>query len=53
VDELIARGNIEHLRREVAREKDVTRRDALLRRLAEEEGRLATLTNRNEEQHRD
>jgi hypothetical protein len=53
VDELIARRNIEHLRRELAREKDATRRDALLHRLTEEEENLETLTGRSEEQQRD
>jgi hypothetical protein len=49
VDESIARLNIEHLRRELAREKDATRRDALLRRLTEEEKKLATLRGKREE----
>jgi hypothetical protein len=53
VDESIAKRNIEHLRRELTREKDATRRDALLRRLAEEEGKLTTLKGRREERKGD
>jgi hypothetical protein len=49
MDESIARLNIEHLRKELARETDTTRRDTLLRRLAEEEEKLASLRGRREE----
>ena len=53
MDEAIARLNIEHLRKELARETDATKRDALLRRLAEEEEKLATLRGRAETRKRD
>ena len=48
MDESVASLNIEHLRKELARETDATRREALLRRLAEEEEKLATLKGRRE-----
>jgi hypothetical protein len=52
MDEAVARLNIEHLRKELARETDATKRDTLLRRLAEEEEKLATLKGRSEPRKR-
>ena len=40
MDEIIARMNIEHFRKELARETEDARRDTLSRLLAEEEAKL-------------
>ena len=53
MDEAIARLNIEHLRKELARETDPARRDALRRRLADEEDKLETLEGKAETRKRD
>jgi hypothetical protein len=45
VDRKIAELNIEHFRKLLATETDETKRRTLLRLLAEEEAKLATLTN--------
>jgi hypothetical protein len=42
MDRSVARLNIEHYRRLLAKEADLPRRRAILRRLAEEEGKLAS-----------
>jgi bacterioferritin (cytochrome b1) len=44
MDSTVARLNIEHFRRKLAEESDETRRQTLLRLLAEEEQKLAQLT---------
>ena len=41
MDRVVARLNIEHYRRLLAQETDETRRQTILRRLAEEEAKLA------------
>jgi len=43
MDKFVARLNIEHFRKQLAREQDETRRRELLRLLAEEEAKLAAL----------
>jgi hypothetical protein len=43
---LVARLNIEHFRKKLAEESDETKRQILSRLLAEEEAKLADLTNR-------
>jgi len=43
MDKLITRLNIEHYRKKLALEQDETKREALLRGLAEEEAKLAKL----------
>jgi len=45
MDKRIARLNINHYRDKLATEQDETRRQILLRLLAEEEAKLATLGN--------
>ena len=45
MDKFVARANIEHFRRKLAAETDETKRQALARLLAEEEGKLASLTD--------
>ena len=45
MDKAIARLNIEHYRKLLANETDETRRQMIVRLLAEEEARLATLEN--------
>jgi hypothetical protein len=45
MDKFVARANIEHFRRKLAAETDETKRQALVRLLAEEEAKLASLTN--------
>jgi hypothetical protein len=45
MDRTIARLNIEHLRKRLAEEADEARRQTLLGLLAEEEAKLAALTN--------
>jgi hypothetical protein len=45
MDKFVARANIEHFRRKLAAETDETKRQALMRLLAEEEAKLASLTN--------
>jgi hypothetical protein len=45
MDKRIARLNIAHYRDKLATEQDETRRQILLRLLAEEEAKLATLEN--------
>ncbi len=46
MDKMVARLNIEHFRKQLAAEEDETRRQTLLRLLAEEEEKLATLLDR-------
>jgi len=41
----VARLNIEYFRKKLAEEKDETKRQTLVRLLAEEEAKLAALTN--------
>jgi hypothetical protein len=43
MDKMVARLNIEHFHKQLAVEKDATRRQMLLRLLAEEEAKLAAL----------
>jgi hypothetical protein len=43
MDRFVARQNIEHYRRKLATEEDETKREMLLRLLAEEESKLAAL----------
>ena len=45
VDKTVARLNIEHFQKKLATETDDTKRQQILRLLAEEEAKLATLTN--------
>jgi hypothetical protein len=45
MDKFIARANITHLRDKLADEQDEAKREMLLRLLAEEEAKLATLEN--------
>lgn len=52
MDRTVARLNIEHYRRLLARESDATRRQALLRLLAEEEARLAAFAPPEKRQER-
>ncbi len=44
MDKTVARLNIEHFRKKLAVEKDEGKRQVLLRLLAEEEAKLASLT---------
>jgi hypothetical protein len=52
VDKTVARLNIEHFRKQLATEKDESRRQMILRLLAEEEAKLAALPNRPNERKR-
>jgi hypothetical protein len=45
MDKFVAKANIEHYRRKLARETDETKRQVLARLLAEEEAKLASLAN--------
>lgn len=45
MDKLVAQLNIEHFRKKLAAEKDETKRQMLLRLLAEEKAKLAALDN--------
>jgi len=45
VDKFVARANIDHFRKQLAEETDEAKRRVLLRLLAEEEAKLAALTN--------
>jgi hypothetical protein len=45
VDKFVAKANIEHYRKKLAQETDETKRQALARLRAEEEAKLASLTN--------
>jgi hypothetical protein len=45
MDKFIARANISHLREQLVNEHDETRRQTLLRLLAEEQDKLAALEN--------
>lgn len=45
MDKTVARLNIEHFQKKLATETDDTKRQQILRLLAEEEAKLATLTN--------
>jgi hypothetical protein len=45
MDKFVARANIEHSRRKLAAETDETKRETLARLLAQEEAKLASLTN--------
>ena len=52
MDKAVARLNIEHLRKRLATETDETRRQQLLRVLAEEEAKLSMLMNPPQERKR-
>jgi len=52
MDKTVARLNIEHFRKQLATETDETRRQTLLRLLAEEEAKLATLDSPNQPRKR-
>jgi hypothetical protein len=52
MDKMVARLNIEHLRNQLATETDKTKRQTMLRILAEEEAKLAGLLNRPDERRR-
>jgi hypothetical protein len=45
MDKTVARLNVEHFRRLITKETDETKRQTLLRLLAEEEAKLAALEN--------
>jgi hypothetical protein len=49
---IVARLNIEYLRKRLANEPDETKRDMILRLLAEEEAKLAALNSQQEKRHR-
>ena len=51
-DKIIARLNIEHFRRKLATETDETKRQMLLRLIAEEEAKLAALDEPPKRQRR-
>ncbi len=48
MDKAVARLNIEHYRRKLAEETDETKRQMLIRLLAEEEAKLAALNAKTE-----
>ena len=48
----MARLNIEYLRKRLTNEPDETKRDMILRLLAEEEAKLAALNSQQEKRHR-
>ncbi len=52
MDKMVARLNIEHLRKQLAIETDETKRQTMLRILADEEAKLAGLLNRHPERKR-
>jgi hypothetical protein len=52
MDKMVARLNIEHLRKQLETETDETRRQTMQRILAEEEAKLAVLLNRPNERKR-
>lgn len=52
MDRTIAQLNIAYFRRKLATERDEAKRQTLLRLLAEEEAKLATLNERSEEKRR-
>jgi hypothetical protein len=52
MDKMVARLNIEHLRKQIATETDATKRQTMQRILAEEEAKLAALLNRSNERTR-
>ncbi len=52
MDKTVARLNIEHFNKKLATETDETKRQAILRLLAEEEAKLAALLNRSKERNR-
>jgi hypothetical protein len=52
MDRTVARLNIEHFRKLLAEERDATQRQTLCRLLAEEEAKLASLTDRPEKAQR-
>jgi hypothetical protein len=45
MDKFVAKANIEHYKKKLSQETDETKRQALARLLAEEEAKLASLTN--------
>jgi len=51
MDKMVARLNIEHFRKQLAAETDETRRQMLLRLLAEEEAKLAAVMDRPNERN--
>ncbi len=50
MDKLVAQLNIEHFRKRLATETDESKRQTLLRLLAEEEAKLSALLDRRNEQ---
>jgi hypothetical protein len=52
MDKMVARLNIEHYRQQLAEQTDESKRQLLLRLLAEEEAKLASLTAPNQERKR-
>ena len=46
MDKFVAQANIDHYRKLLAKETDETKREALARRLAEEEAKLHSLTQK-------
>lgn len=52
VDQYVARLNIEHFKRKLAAETDPAKREMLMRLLAEEEAKLATLETKSKENQR-
>ncbi len=52
MDKTVARLNIEHFRKQLATETDETRRQTLLRLLAEEEAKLTALDSPNRKKGR-
>ncbi len=52
MDRTVARLNVEHFRKKLAVEKDETKRQVLLRLLAEEEAKLASLRAPPQERQR-
>jgi hypothetical protein len=53
VDRTVARLNIEHYRKQLARETDETRRQTIMRLLEEEEAKLAALQKPPQRTHSD
>jgi hypothetical protein len=45
MDKFVAKANVEHYRRKLVQETDETKRQVLARLLAEEEAKLASLTD--------
>ncbi len=52
MDKMVARLNIEHLRKQLTTETDEAKRSTMQRILAEEEAKLAALLNRPNERRR-